>query len=83
MYCYNYSKVRCTCIISTKWLDQVIIDLRYTSDYFGNDTGLIQGETLSPILFSLYVNDFEICFIKNNCTSRIYSRFGLSSSFGP
>ena len=39
------------------------------SDYFCNDTGLMQGETLSPILFSLYVNDFEMCFIKDNCTS--------------
>jgi hypothetical protein len=39
------------------------------SDYFCNDTGLMQRETLSPILFSLYVNDFEICFIKDNCTS--------------
>jgi hypothetical protein len=36
------------------------------SDYFCNDTGLMQGETLSPILFSLYVNDFEICFIKQD-----------------
>jgi hypothetical protein len=29
----------------------------------------MQGEPLSPILFSLYVNDFERCFIKDNCTS--------------
>ena len=28
----------------------------------------MQGEVLSPILFSLYVNDFEVEFIKNGCT---------------
>ncbi|XP_055997458.1 uncharacterized protein LOC130047118 [Ostrea edulis] len=33
------------------------------SEVFKNDIGLLQGEVLSPILFSLYVNDFEIEFL--------------------
>ena len=39
------------------------------SDYFKSDVGLMQGETISPLLFSLYVNDFEINFVKDNCHS--------------
>jgi len=35
----------------------------FQSDYFANNLGLMQGEALSPILFSLYVNDFEITFL--------------------
>ena len=31
--------------------------------------GLLQGEVLSPILFSMYINDIEINFIKENCPS--------------
>ena len=34
------------------------------SDYFPNCLGLMQGEVLSPILFSFYVNDFEMEFVK-------------------
>lgn len=33
------------------------------SEFFKNNTGLLQGEVLSPILFSLYVNDFEMEFL--------------------
>lgn len=36
------------------------------SDFFDNKHGLIQGEVLSPILFSLYMNDFENWFIEDN-----------------
>ena len=36
---------------------------------FCNEVGLMQGETLSPLLFSLYVNDFEESFISDNCPS--------------
>ena len=27
----------------------------------------MQGETLSPLLFSLYVNDLDINIVKDNC----------------
>jgi hypothetical protein len=33
------------------------------------DVSILQGETLSPLLFSLYVNDFEVSFISGNCPS--------------
>lgn len=33
------------------------------SEYFSNNLGVMQGEVLSPILFSFYVNDFELEFI--------------------
>ena len=31
--------------------------------------GLFQGEVLSPILYSLYVNDCEMHFLQENCPS--------------
>ena len=34
-----------------------------------NGCSLIQGEVLSPILFSLYVNDCEMAFINSTCSS--------------
>ena len=34
-----------------------------------NGCSLIQGEVLSPILFSLYVNDSEMAFINSTCSS--------------
>ena len=37
------------------------------SEYFCNKIGLMQGEVLSPILFNLYVNDFEANFLKSGC----------------
>lgn len=37
------------------------------SEYFCNNTGLMQGEVLSPILFNLYVNDIEMNFLKSQC----------------
>ena len=37
------------------------------SDMFSCTNGLMQGEGLSPFLFSLYVNDFENAFINSLC----------------
>jgi hypothetical protein len=39
----------------------------FQSDYFVNHLGLMQGEVLSPILFSMYINDFEMSFVKDHC----------------
>lgn len=41
----------------------------FLSEYYRNTIGLFQGEILSPILYSLYVNDCEMCFIRENCPS--------------
>ena len=38
----------------------------FNSDYFTNALGLMQAEVLSPILFSLYVNDCEMAFINSS-----------------
>ena len=32
----------------------------FNSEYFKSSLGLIQGEVLSPIFFSLYVNDLSV-----------------------
>jgi hypothetical protein len=37
------------------------------SEMFNCNEGLMQGESLSPFLFSLHVNDFEMEFIENTC----------------
>ena len=37
----------------------------FNSDSFCNNLVSMQGEVLTPILFSFYVNDFEIAFIAN------------------
>ena len=39
------------------------------SDFFACSVGLKQGESLKPILYSLYVNDMEIELIKQICKS--------------
>jgi hypothetical protein len=36
------------------------------SDLFRSNVGLLQGELLSPIFFSLYVNYFEVEFLKHD-----------------
>ena len=43
------------------------------SEYFCNKIGLMQGEVLSPILFNLYVNDFEsLAVIHMNCQHSVF-----------
>ena len=37
----------------------------FNSEYFTNELGLMQREVLSPLLFSLYVNDCEMAFINS------------------
>ena len=50
----------------------------FLSDYFPNKIGLFQGEVLSPILYSMYVNDCEIHYIRENCP---HLEIGLISIF--
>lgn len=33
------------------------------SEYYRNEMGLMQGVVVSPLLFALYINDFEINFV--------------------
>lgn len=53
-----YEKVKC-CV---KYNNTV-------SEWFDCNAGLFQGEVLSPILFSMYVNDMEMHFLSENCPS--------------
>lgn len=46
---------------------RVTVNGKILSEYFCNNTGLMQGEVLSPILFNLYVNDLEMNFLKSQC----------------
>ena len=39
------------------------------SEYFSLKTGLMQGEALSPMLFSLFINDLEKEMVANCCNS--------------
>lgn len=34
------------------------------SNYFSNEMGLVKGEVLSPLLVALYVNEFQVKFVK-------------------
>ena len=37
------------------------------SSYFSCNSGVRQGENLSPLLFSIFVNDLEMVLMKQNC----------------
>ena len=37
------------------------------SEFFISDTGMRQGETLTPLLVSLFVNDIEEFLLDSNC----------------
>jgi hypothetical protein len=42
---------------------------RHFSNFFTSNIGLMQGEYLSPLLYSFYVNDMEIELIISGCQS--------------
>ena len=47
------------------------------SNYFLDNIGLMQCEVLSPILFNLFVNDFEFEFLNSGCTPYKMSSMNL------
>ena len=53
-------------VLCIKILNLVTVN-GFQSHYVCSDLGLMQGDVLSPILFSLYINDFEVRFIHGNC----------------
>ena len=46
-------------------------------DFFSCNIGLMQGESLSPFLYAMYVNDIEIELIKQECQSYELNMFNL------
>ena len=39
----------------------------YKSDFFLTNIGIRQGENVSPLMFALFVNDFEEFLISKDC----------------
>ena len=54
----------------------VRLDSNY-SDIFTYNVGLMQMESLSPLLYSLYVNDIEVELINQGCQSYELKKFNF------
>ena len=51
-----------------KGIQSCVIDKKNNrSDYFMSHVGVRQGENLSPLLFSFFLNDIELFLRQNNC----------------
>ena len=45
--------------------------VHYVSDYFMCKVGVRQGENLTPLLFSIYINDLENYLLRNDVNDLI------------
>ena len=56
---YNFSKVHKIIVNMYEGIKSCVFAGNIKSEFFGSYAGVWQGEILSPMLFSLYVNDLE------------------------
>ncbi len=59
-----------------------VISNNNMSDLFGISRGVRQGENLSPLLFSIFVNDAEECLFAKNCKGIVINRDNDSAKLG-